>query len=52
MADPAMHYQNFVVDYTVQKRKRKGPVVYLEVGSAIDDAEPSDIMVMSLLPLL
>jgi hypothetical protein len=45
-----MHYQELVVDYIVQRRKRKVHVVYLEARSAIDDAEPSDIMV--LLPLL
>jgi len=48
----AMHYHNFVVDYTIQRRKRRGHVVYLEVGPAIVDTEPSDIMVLYLLPLL
>jgi hypothetical protein len=52
MTDPAMCYQELAADYTVQRRKRKGPVVYLEVVSAIDDAEPSDIMAMFLLLLL
>jgi hypothetical protein len=52
MVDPTMRYQNFIVDYTVRKIKRKGLVVYLEAGYAIDDAEPSYIMVLSALPLL
>jgi hypothetical protein len=52
MTDPAMCYQELVVDYTIQRRKRKGSVVYLEVISAIDDVEPSDIMAMFLLLLL
>jgi hypothetical protein len=43
---------NFFVDYTVQKRKRRGPGVYLEAGISIDDDEPSDIMVMFPLSLL
>jgi hypothetical protein len=46
-----MHYQNFFVDYIVQERERKGLIVYLKVGSAIDDVEPSDITAMFLLLL-
>jgi hypothetical protein len=52
MDDPAMCYQNSVVDYTIQERKRKGPVMYFEAGTNIDGAEPSDIMVMFPLLLL
>jgi hypothetical protein len=52
MDDPAMCYQELAVDYTVQRRKRKGPAVYLEADSAIDDAEPSDIMALFILLLL
>ena len=47
-----MRYQNFVVDYIVRERERKGLLVYLEVGSAIDDVEPSDIMALFILLLL
>jgi hypothetical protein len=47
-----MHYQNFVANYTIWEGERKGIIVYLNVGSAIDDAEPSDIMEVFLLPLL
>jgi hypothetical protein len=47
-----MRYQNFVVDYTVRERERKGLVVYLKVDSTIDDVEPSDITALFLLPLL
>jgi hypothetical protein len=50
MDDPTMCCQNFVVDYTIQERKRKGPVMYFEAENITDGAEPSDIMV--LFPLL
>jgi hypothetical protein len=50
MVGPAMCFQNFVVDYTAQKRKKRDLVVYLGDGPAIGDTEPSDIMV--LFPLL
>jgi hypothetical protein len=52
MTDPAIHYQELAANYTVHRRKRKGPVVYLEANYSIDDAEPSDIMTLFLLPLL
>jgi hypothetical protein len=52
MTNPAMHYQKLVADYIVQRRKRKGPVVYLEIDYAIDDIEPLDITNLFLLPLL
>jgi hypothetical protein len=42
----AMFFQNFVVDYTSHKRKKRDPIVYLEDGPTIGDAEPSDIMVL------
>jgi hypothetical protein len=47
-----MRYQNFAADYTIQKRKRRGPGVYLEAKPSIEDAKPSDIMVLFPLPLL
>jgi hypothetical protein len=37
MVDPAMCFQNFAVDYTAQKRKRKDLVVYLGDEPAIGD---------------
>jgi hypothetical protein len=43
MADPAMCYQELAADYTVQRGKRRGHVVYLEADSAIDVVWPSDI---------
>jgi hypothetical protein len=46
-----MCYQELVVGYTVRRRKRKGHAMYLEADSAIDDVEPSDIMVLFLLLL-
>jgi hypothetical protein len=52
MVDPAMCYQDLADDYTVRRRKRKGPAMYLEADYAIDDVEPSDIMAMFLLLLL
>ena len=47
-----MCYQELATDYVVQRRKRKGPVVYLEADSAIGDAEPSDITPLFLISLL
>jgi hypothetical protein len=49
MVGPTRFYQELAADYTVQRIKRKGPAVYLEVDSATDDAKPSDIMAMFLL---
>jgi hypothetical protein len=47
-----MCYQELVADYTIQRGKRKGPVVYLEADYAIDLAQPSDITTLFLLLLL
>jgi hypothetical protein len=52
MTDLAMCYQELVANYTFQRGKRKGPVVYLEVNSAIDVDGPSDITSLLLLLLL
>jgi hypothetical protein len=49
MADPAMCYQEIASDYTVQRRKRKGPAMYLKADFSIDDVEPSNIMALFLL---
>jgi hypothetical protein len=52
MVGPAMCFQNYVVDYIVQKRKKKDLVVYLGDEPTIGDAESSDILVLFLLFLL
>jgi hypothetical protein len=52
MDDPAMCYKELDVDYTIQRRKRKGLVVYLEVDFSINDVEPSNITTLFLLLLL
>jgi hypothetical protein len=46
MVGPAMHFQNYVVDYISQKRKKNDLVMYLGVELATGDAEPSDLLVM------
>jgi len=46
-----MCYQELAAGYIIRRRKRKGPAMYLEVVSAIDDIEPSDIMDLFLLLL-
>jgi len=52
MVGPAMCFHNFYDDYTPQKRKRRGLVVYLEVGPGIGDVEPSGIMALFPIMLL
>jgi hypothetical protein len=50
MVGPSMRFQNYVVDYTTHKRKKRDLVVYLGVKLSTIDVEPSDILV--LFPLL
>jgi hypothetical protein len=46
MVGLAMCFQNYAVDYTTQKRKKKDLVAYLGFKPNIGDTEPSDILVM------
>jgi hypothetical protein len=50
MVDLAMCFQNYVVDYTTQKRNKKDLIEYLVGEPTTSDAEPSNILV--LFPLL
>ena len=52
MVGLAMCFHNFLIDYTIQKIKRMGLVMFLEARPTIGNAEPSYIMILFPLFLL